>query len=62
MLQIQEGQGLPTDGRTPEDWIRLIRKLRWVGLEEEAWRLQQAVSMLPADERAGVVTEPLGTD
>jgi hypothetical protein len=24
----------------PNDWSKLIRKLRWIGLEEEAHRLQ----------------------
>jgi len=28
-----------------DDWIKLIRKLRWIGMEEEAQLLQQTVSV-----------------
>jgi hypothetical protein len=28
----------------PQDWGKLIRKLRWIGMEDEARRLQMAVS------------------
>jgi hypothetical protein len=30
------------------EWARLIRKLRWIGLEEQAHRLELAVSTLAA--------------
>ena len=33
------------------EWARLIRKLRWIGLEEEA----HPVSTLPAEERGSVL-------
>jgi len=39
-----------------DDRIKLIRKLRWIGMEEEAQRLQQAVSAgsaSPSDVGAG---------
>ena len=29
------------------EWVTLIRKLRWIGLEDEARRLELAVSKLP---------------
>jgi hypothetical protein len=32
-------------------WAKLIRKLRWIGLEDEARRLELAVRTLPAEER-----------
>jgi hypothetical protein len=32
-------------------WVTLIRKLRWIGLEDEARRLELAVSKLPPEER-----------
>jgi hypothetical protein len=35
----------------PNDWSKLIRKLRWIGLEEEAHRLQLAVRSLPPEQR-----------
>lgn len=34
-----------------DDWSKLIRKLRWIGMEEEAERLQRAVLSLPPDQR-----------
>jgi len=43
-------------------WANLIRKLRWIGLEDEAERLQMAVSNLPADERGTVSAGPFSTD
>jgi hypothetical protein len=44
------------------EWARLIRKLRYIGLEEEADRLELAVSTLPAEERGSVLAEPVTTD
>jgi hypothetical protein len=44
------------------EWARLIRKLRWIGLEEEAHRLELAVSTLPAEERGSVLAGPVTTD
>jgi hypothetical protein len=37
--------------QVPHDWARLIRKLRWIGLEEKAKRLEMALSTLPAGQR-----------
>jgi len=42
-------------------WANLIRKLRWIGMEDEAERLQIAVSNLPADERGTVSAGPFST-
>jgi hypothetical protein len=41
---------------------KLIRKLRWIGLEDEAQRLQQALRTLPAEERGCVSVGPFSTD
>lgn len=46
----------------PPDWAHLIRKLRWIGLDEEAKRLELAVSTLPPQERGGVCCGPFSTD
>jgi hypothetical protein len=46
----------------PHDWARLLRKLRWAGLEEDAKRLESAVSTLPPDERGTVGFGPFSTD
>jgi len=62
MLRLRE-ENAPSIAHDPsEEWIRLIRKLRWIGMEEEAQRLQAAVSTLPSSDRGSVVAEPLGTD
>jgi hypothetical protein len=44
------------------DCARLIRKLRWIGLDDEARRLEQAVSALPPEERGCVSAGPFSTD
>jgi len=62
MLQVREAHALPLGHHPSGEWIKLIRKLRWMGMEEEAQRLQQAVSTLPLDERGSVVAEPFSTD
>jgi hypothetical protein len=46
----------------PNDWSKLIRKLRWIGLEEEARRLQLAVCSLPPEQRGTVSAGPFSTD
>lgn len=48
----------------PGEWAKLIRKLRWIGLQDEAQRLQHALKALPAEERGrGSVSEgPFSTD
>jgi hypothetical protein len=46
----------------PHDWARLIQKLRWIGLDDEAARLEYAVSLLPADQRCELSLGPTDTD
>ena len=41
---------------------RLIHKLRWIGMKDEAKRLEFAVSTLPPDERCGASFGPFSTD
>jgi hypothetical protein len=45
-----------------EEWARLIRKLRWIGMDEEAHHLQIAMCSLPPHERYTVLTGPFSTD
>ena len=52
----------PSQTPRPQDMARLIRKLRWIGMEEEADRLQTAACSLPADERGTVLAGPFSTD
>lgn len=45
-----------------DDWERLIRKLRWIGMDDEARRLEQAVRSLPSERRSSVMAAPSATD
>jgi len=40
-----------------DEWAKLIRKLRWIGLDEEADRLRRAVRSLSPDERGPVLLD-----
>jgi hypothetical protein len=41
---------------------KLIRKLRWIGLDEEASRLEQALLVLAPEQRRTVLADPSSTD
>lgn len=41
---------------------KLIRKLRWIGMEDEARRLQRIASTLPPEEAGSVCVDPYATD
>jgi hypothetical protein len=61
MGQAQESQSLSEKAQL-QDWAKMIRKLRWIGMEDEASRLQTAVSSLPPEERGTVSAGPFSTD
>lgn len=44
------------------EWSRLVLKLRWIGMENEAKRLQAMINTLPAEERSSVLAGPFSTD
>jgi hypothetical protein len=46
----------------PADWGGLIQKLRWIGLDDEATRLESAISQLPPEERCDLFFAPVETD
>jgi hypothetical protein len=50
------------DRTTRGDMAKLIRKLRWIGLEDEARRLQRVASTLPPEEAGCVSAGPFPTD
>lgn len=50
------------DRRSSREWATLIRKLRWIGLEDEARRLELVVSTLPPEDRGTVSAGPFSTD
>jgi hypothetical protein len=41
--------------------VKLIRKLRWIGDNDEAQRLEQAIGRVPGDIRRGVI-DAVNTD
>jgi hypothetical protein len=47
--------------RQAYEWAKLIRKLRWIGLEDEAHHLQLAMCGLPPHERYAVLAGPFST-
>ena len=46
----------------PRHWARLIQKLRWIGLDDEAARLEWEVSNLPVEQRREIALDPTDTD
>ena len=61
MEQTRHKQTVCTE-RQSEEWAKLIRKLRWIGMEQEAHHLQMALCSLPPHERYAVLTGPFSTD
>jgi hypothetical protein len=59
---VREELDVPSQDGSPDEWCRLIRKLRWIGLDHEADRLIGALKSLPPDERSSVVAGPRNTD
>ena len=62
MREVQGNCVSSITGQPSCEWARLIRKLRWIGLDDEARRLELAVSTLPPDERGTVSVGPFSTD
>jgi hypothetical protein len=52
----------PVTQQLSAEWARLICKLRWIGLDEEARCLERAVSTVPRQERGSVSVGPFDTD
>ena len=61
-MQQASALGTTATQQRSDDLTRLIRKLRWIGLEEEARCLQEAARAVPADEREAVLNGPPSTD
>jgi hypothetical protein len=54
---------MPTpDMRETQECMRLILKLRWIGLSDEADRLERAACGLAPDDRGTVLADPASTD
>jgi hypothetical protein len=61
MQEVRDDGLISTDQQASWEWAKLLRKLRWIGMDEEARCLEQALRAMPAEER-GVSPELLGTD
>ena len=62
MERTLENEDASVYRQPPHEWGNLIRKLRWIGLDDEARRLELAVSTLPPEERGSVSVGPFSTD
>ena len=52
----------PMEELTSAELVKMIRKLRWIGLEEEARQLQAALDRFPPGERAVLPAAPRECD
>jgi hypothetical protein len=59
---IDEHLDVSTVERTSSELVKMVRKLRWIGMEDEAKQLETALSSFPADERETVSAGPHSTD
>ena len=62
MVEARESELVPRREQSCSDWTRLIRKLRWIGLDDEARRLELVVRTLPPEQRGSVSVGPFSTD
>jgi hypothetical protein len=53
---------MTAEERQPDEVVKFIRKLRWIGLESEAKELQDVLEGLPSPRRGSVVAGPHSTD
>ena len=61
-MEYARADNLMTVAQRSNDWANLILKLRWIGMEEEAHRMQLAVGALPPHLRGTVSAGPFSTD
>ena len=52
----------PPDVPESQQCMQLILKLRWIGLNDEADRLERAARSLAPDDRGTVLADPASTD
>ena len=60
--QFTQTMAPPPEVLESQRCMQLILKLRWIGLHEEADRLERAARGLAADDRGTVLAEPRSTD
>ena len=53
---------IETGREISDEAIKLIRKLRWIGKEDEARSLEYELNRLPPGERGSVLADAVSTD
>jgi hypothetical protein len=65
-MEIRQDQHKSPDGlaeqREPNELVKLIRKLRWIGLKDEAERVEDELSQRRVAGSDSVVAAPCETD
>ena len=62
MERARESEAGSIDRQSSHEWGKLIRKLRWIGMEEEARQLQAALRRFPAEQVEPVLDDVPNTD
>ena len=62
MQQAREAGVIAMEQRPSDQLTSLIRKLRWIGLEEEAWRLARAASTQQPEADGAALARRFGAD
>jgi hypothetical protein len=61
-IKNNKGSASVEQQRLEHEAAKLVMKLRWIGMEDEAKRLQAMVNTLRAEERRSVLAGPFSTD
>jgi hypothetical protein len=61
-MQFTQTMAPPPEGLESQQCMQLILKLRWIGLYDEADRLERAARSLAPDDRGTVLADPASTD
>ena len=61
-LKQQKAPGVSAEQRTSNELVKLIRKLRWMGMEEEADRVQTELVQCGVSRADSVLATPHETD
>ena len=59
---LQRIPDVTSDQKESAELAKLIRKLRWIGRDDEARSMEHQLTLLASTHRASVLSEPLSTD
>ena len=62
MMQHTQQQQNPVDIGASNEMVKLVRKLRWIGMDDEAQKLQRELTQREAMPADSVVATPRETD